>query len=179
MASQYSNYSIDCTDPAMVEFYQTFGANQDTDDGTGVSDPSLANSTSLMDPTKDLCLTDHAIVLGVTEKKLAQILALAPDVSKQEISQILGMPPQMMQNPDLYFPEEEHPWGNLPCVPLQISTDSFSVDPMKTIINPPNVPPCEARGSYPQQNSPVSKRSMRVQRRTLLKALADMHRFRG
>lgn len=225
----YSNDFIDVTDPAVQEFYETFGAAQAPNLAPptaalsfrgrnlppqifprehvspsiqqvtyGLSTLSLGEGAPSMAPPathNEFSLAAHAAILGVTEEELAQMLALAPDVSEQEIAQILTNAPQLVQDPDLYFPEEEHIWGNLPYTPAHAPTSLATVDPAHIML-PPYVAPYAAPdvsnnqpgpSFQPQQapmpvaetlEQPLSERAKRAQRRALLRELAEKSRIR-
>jgi len=171
MSTDYYNGVIDTNDLDIVEFYQTFGANV-TNEGThGVYDLDSAVSAP---PVTDLRLADQAAIMGVTEEELAQMLALAPDVSELEIAQILAMTPQMIQDPDLYFPKEDHPWGNLPYTPSQASASSASVKPNMTLgIKPSHESQSQLEVScIPYTEQHASERAKRAQNRSLLRDIS-------
>jgi len=172
--------SLNVTDPDIIEFYQTFGADDVASEGTY----GLSFTGPPSPPTDlELCPAVQADILGVTEEELAQMLALAPDVSELEIAQILAMAPQMLLYPDLLIADhEEHLCGNAPDVPSEASTSPICEEPNMTPITPPlQVPPGEPkRQSSEPEASPLShkerqalERAKRAQRRALLRELAE------
>jgi len=171
--------SVNSTDPDIIEFNQTFGADYAASGDThGFSFTSPPSPLSVFEVSR----AEQAQILGVTEDELAQMLALAPDVSDLEIAEILAIAPQMLLDPDLLITDHgEHPWGNLADIPPEASTNPNCVEPNMTLIKPPRqVPrgelkrlcfePETSRLSHEEQHA--LERAKRAQRRAFLRELA-------
>ena len=120
----YSDMVIDQSDPAHIEFYETFGRMDVADHNVptpdvdvpvsptpathndqaqtvnttqqiGATHPSIADSNA--PPIEvQISLAAHAAILGMTEEELAQILATDPDASEQEIDHNLTHAPPLV-----------------------------------------------------------------------------------
>lgn len=172
----YSNDVIDVNDPAITEFYETFGSGQ-------VDHPAPSTPTLAFDGPNQPPQTFPIIA--------QQQIDAAPNVSDA---------PQLVQDPSLYFPEEEHAWGYLPhalhastspcdCTtvdPSFIMLDSY-VDPLADVPNneagpspQPEPAPAPAPAPVPRPETPVellSERGKRARRRALLKEEAEKKRI--